>query len=279
MEFNDIHQGQLARFHAFFRAKLERSLTDRQAEKGDFESDRLVDDSAIYNVGDVRVLLQGYHEQIMAHFKEELEDTLRISSNYVTQVFYQAQASGMVLQVGDISALESGAGFGQSPAMGAPPLLPKAHVKLEAVDGAGVTDPALVQEIQDLKEELRQVKDRNIKMQTDMSNVARDRSALAAELDQVKVNLKEHIMQKHASGGGGNEMALNSMLQQKETECEQLKQSLGQKLSQSQQFKQLKQLVQKKTQDVKDLKQYMAAAGLAVPGTGDDGLELEADSD
>merc|ERR1719436_1978144 len=101
----------------------------------------------------------------------------------------------MILQVGDIS--DCAGGSGPSLVAGAPPSMPKPHTKLEAVDGSGVTDPTVLQEIQDLKEELRQVKDRNIKMQTDMSNIARERSSIAAELDQVKANLKEHVMKKH----------------------------------------------------------------------------------
>lgn len=277
MDLSDIHQDQLARFNVFFKAKRDRSFADRDAEKNDYESDRLVDESALYNVPDVRNLLDGYHQQTMARFREELEESARISNAFVQHLLAQAQASGLTLQVGDISA-EWGAGA--SAVMGAPPLVPKAPHKLEAVDAGGVTDPAVLQVMQDQKEELRQLKDRNIKMQTDMSNIAKERSTLAAELEQVKANLKEQIVQRHEGGGGsGNEVALRQMLDNKEAECEAMKRDLNQRLADSQQFKQLKQLVQTKTQQVKEMKQTMASAGLVVPGTSGEGIELEADSD
>lgn len=292
MELNDVHKVQLSRFTTFFKGKRDRVLSDREMEKNDFISDRMADEAAIFNYNDVRLLLDTYHNQVMTCLRDELEKTVSLSAVFAAQLLGQAEQSGLTLQVEDISVIEDQNRLGQIGALSsinAPPLQPKPRNTLAAVDGSGTADPAVLQELQDLREESRMMKDRNMHLQTEMSTVLKDRSVLTAELDQVKANLREHVTRMHQGGGGGGGdvqaaeyqrqlQESRGLLEQKHVELENLKREFNQRLGDSSQFRELKGIVKKKTAENKELKQRMAAAGLGVPDDGQ-GIELEADSD
>eukprot|EP00418_Pyrodinium_bahamense_P082570 CAMPEP_0179064690 /NCGR_PEP_ID=MMETSP0796-20121207/28075_1 /TAXON_ID=73915 /ORGANISM="Pyrodinium bahamense, Strain pbaha01" /LENGTH=258 /DNA_ID=CAMNT_0020761639 /DNA_START=83 /DNA_END=859 /DNA_ORIENTATION=+ len=258
MNLNGIHMAQISRFNSFFKGKRDRALADREGEKDNFISDRLMEESAIFNYADVKLLLEAYHSQVMASFRDELEKTANLSAVFVSQLLGQAEASGMSLQVEDISVIEDQARVGQMgqmaslPAVSAPPLAPK-RAQLSAVEGVGGTDPALLQQLQDLRAENQMMKERNMNLQTEMSTVLKERSVLSSELDQVKTQM--------ALQAGGTSDANAA--------------ELARQLSQ---MRDLKEIIKKKTTENKELKQRMLAAGLAPP---DDGqcIELEADDD
>lgn len=275
MDLNDIHKAQLSRFTTFFRSKRERVIVDVGSKKDDFVSDRLVDEGAIFNFSDVKALLDAYHAQVMGCLAEELEKNTSLSAVFVSQLLGQAQAAGMSLQVEDISVIEDQGRLGQIgalPAMSAPPLAPKAKATLSAVEGSGMADPAMLQQMQDLKAENKMMTERYMQLQTEVSTVLRERSMLTAELEQAKSNL--------ASGGGGDPKAADyaRQLGEKNAELEALRRDMGQRLSESTQFRELKSIVKKKTAENKDLKHLMQSAGVALPDSGQ-GIELEADSD
>mmetsp|Transcript_11790 Transcript_11790/g.35569 ORF Transcript_11790/g.35569 Transcript_11790/m.35569 type:complete len:278 (+) Transcript_11790:73-906(+) len=277
MDLGDVHKAQLSRFAAFFRGKRDRAVADREAEKSDFITDRLADESAIFNYADVRLLLDAYHNQVMASLRDELEKTANLSAVFAAQLLGQAEAAGVTLQVEDISVIEDQNRLGEIgalPAVNAPPLAPK-KAALTAVGGTGTADPAVLQELQDLKEENRVMKDRNMHLQTEISGALRERSALAAELDQVKTSLTGA---QQAGGGDANAAEYQRQLTEKHAELESLKRELNQRLGDSSQFRELKSIVQKKSAENKELKQRLAAAGLAAPDEGAC-VELEADSD
>lgn len=286
MELNDVHKAQLSRFTTFFKGKRDRVMGDREMEKSDFITDRLADEAAIFNYNDVRLLLEAYHNQVMSCVRDELEKTVNLSAVFAAQLLGQAEAGGMTLQVEDISVIEDQNRIGQIGALGAinaPPLAPKPRNTLSAVEGSGVADPAILQQLQDTKEENRTMKDRNMQLQTEMSTVLRERSSLTGELDQVKANLKEHLTRMHQGGGGdASASELNQargLLEQKQAELEQLKTDFNQRLGDSSQFRELKSIVKKKTTENKELKQRLASAGLGGGADEGEGIELEADSD
>mmetsp|Transcript_57184 Transcript_57184/g.162348 ORF Transcript_57184/g.162348 Transcript_57184/m.162348 type:complete len:256 (-) Transcript_57184:110-877(-) len=255
MNLNDIHKAQVSRFAAFFKGKSERVLADREVEKTDFITDRLADESAIFNYSDVRLLMETYHTQVMTCLREELEKTSNLSAVFIAQILAQAEATGTTLQVDDISVIEDQGRVGEIgalAAMNAPPLAPKPRT-LSAVTSAGNADPNLLQELQDVREENRAIKERNLQMQSEISTVLRERSVLSAELDQA-----------NARAGGGNANVATEPNQGPPGD--------------SAQFREMKSIVKKKTAEIKDLKQRLVAAGLALPDAGE-GIELQADSD
>lgn len=281
MNLNDVHKAQISRFTTFFKGKRDRVLADREGEKNDFLTDRLSDESAIFNYADVRSIVEAYHLQVMACLRDELSKTINLSAVFVAQLLAQAETSGASLQVEDISAIEDQSRIGEIqslPAVSAPPLAaPKPRAPLTAVQSSGTADPAVLQELQDLKEENRMMKDRNLQMQTEMSTVLRERSSLSTELEQVKSNLKQHITKGHA-GGTANTAEYERQLADAKAELEATKKEMNQRLADSSQFKELKSIVKKKANENKELKQRLVAAGLALPDAGE-GVELEADSD
>mmetsp|Transcript_56681 Transcript_56681/g.181969 ORF Transcript_56681/g.181969 Transcript_56681/m.181969 type:complete len:290 (-) Transcript_56681:66-935(-) len=289
MNLNDMHKAQVSRYASFFKGKRERVLADRENEKSDFMTDRLSEESAIFNCADVQLLMETYHSQVMACLKEELEKTVNLSAVFLSQLLAQAEASGVCLQVEDISAIEDQNRVGEVAAlsaMSAPPLAPKPRNSLTAISGAGGSDPAVLQELQDLKEEHRTMKDRNMQMQSEMSTVLRERSTLATELEQVKANFRQHITKAHEGGADAGLAEYERQLaqakaqqDQKQAELDALRKDLNQRLGDSAQFRDLKNIVKKKTTENKDLKQRLAAAGLALPDDGGEGIELAADSD
>merc|ERR1712039_1121323 len=137
---------------------------------------------------------------------------------------------------------------------------------------------------EELKQENREIKDRNLKMEAQMSAVAKERAAVAQELEQVKLNFRNHLVQQQGEGAGLEQyqqalMQTQQALAEKQAECETMKRDLGQRLGDSAQFRELKSIVKKKNEEVKMLKQQMMAAGLAPPPGVDEGIDLAADSD
>jgi len=252
MDLSDGHKTQIARFSTFFRGKRDRALAESEEVKDNFLTDNLADESAIFNYADVRQLLETYHAQVMARMREDLEKTANLSAVFAAQLLGQAQAAGLALQVDDISVIEDQsrvAEVGSLPAVSAPLLAApnKPLTPLAAVGGGGAVDTQLLQELQDLREENRMMKDRNVHMQQEMSTVLRERSALSSQLEQAG-------LQAAAAPPA------------------------PQQLGDSAQFRELKAIVKKKTTENKELRERLAAAGLALPDAGE-GIELEADSD
>lgn len=281
MDLNDVHKAQISRFQTFCKGKREGALAGVEGQKNDFITDRLSDDGAIFNCADVRSLLEAYHAQVVACFRDELEKPANLSSVFAAQLLAQAQASGLTLQVEDISIIEDQSRVAQVsslPAVSAPPLAPK-RATLSALESTGTADLSALQEMQDLKEENRIMKDRNMQMQTEMSTVLRERSVLSSELEQARAA---------AQTGGGADATVaeysrmltdtKAALDQKHYELESAKRDFGQQLHQSSQFMELKSILRKKSAENKDLKQRMMAAGVAMPDDGQ-GVELQADED
>mmetsp|Transcript_2090 Transcript_2090/g.4690 ORF Transcript_2090/g.4690 Transcript_2090/m.4690 type:complete len:245 (+) Transcript_2090:68-802(+) len=244
MELSDAHKAQISRFTAFFKAKRERMLTDIEGAKNDFMTDRLVDESAIFNCRDVHLLLETYHAQVVASVKDESEKATNLSGVFVAQLLCQAEGAGMSLQVPDISVIEDQNRVGQIgslAAVTAPPLAPKPRATLTAMEGISGVDPSVLQELQDARGEIQMIRDRNAQLQTEMSAVLKERSALASEVEQLRAN--------PASSGVD-----------------------------STHFRNLKSMLKKKTAENKDLKQRMVEAGLTLPDDGQ-GIDLVPDSD
>jgi len=294
MDLNEIHQVQIARFCQFLKGKSDKAISDRAVEMDDFMADRLPDESAIFNVNDVKTLLLAYHQEAMARVREDLEKAINLSAVFSTQLLAQAQAYGMTLQVEDITIIEDQAHVDQvgslSAVTSAPPLQPQRRAQLQTMGTTASVDPNVIQELQDLKEENRQLKDRNLKMQGETSGILKERSTLIAELEQVKGNFKQHLNRQAEAaplGGAGVNVQeyerqlieLREMHDQKYAECEAMRRDMNQRLGDSRQFRELQAIVQKKSEQVRAMQQQLMAHGIMVDQQDDGCIELVADDD
>jgi len=281
MELNAAHKAQASKFVAFFRGKRERILADKEAGRDEFKSDRLADDEKVYNKSDVEALLDAYASQVIGAFGEELETLATNAADFCTQLLNEAEQKEVTLDGADISlvddpsraakvlALAAGGGLGPAPG---------AKKTLGAIEGT-VSDPTALAAVQEAKEEVRQRDDTIMSLQTQMTGIKEERSRIQGELEVVKANFKK----LRTSGGGGGDsganLALQSALEAKTKELEDVQKDMQKKLAESSQFKDLKSMMQKKSDEVKELRRAMQQAGLPLPGDKDEGIELEADSD
>merc|ERR1712217_461136 len=138
------------------------------------------------------------------------------------------------LQVEDISIIEDQryANYVDSlAAMNAPPLAPKPHTTLSAVGGSTAgTDVALLQQLEELKEMNRQLTERNMQMQSQVTTVMHERTALTHQVEQLQ-----------AHGGGA--------------------------ATSSPQFQDLKSILKKKNEENKMLRAHLIQLGYEPPAT------------
>lgn len=294
MELSDAHKAQISRYFAFFKGKRDRSLQDREGEKQDFLSDRLSDQGAVFNCYDVVSLIEQYHMQMISPLRDELQATANLSAVYLSQLLAQADQQGLVMEadilsVEDQNKLNAIAMLEQS---GMVPL-PRAATRgnLAPVGPGGYSnDPSVLQQLNDSQEESRQMRDRYQSMQTQVSDLLRERSTLSEELEKVKSNFKQMRSRMQETNtetpmNSGNiaeiERSLNDtqvMLDSKQAECERMRGDMDKRLGDSKQFTDLKGLLKKKTDENKAMKRRMQEYGIPVDAA-DAGVTLEADSD
>lgn len=281
MELNAAHKAQASKFVAFFRGKRERILADKEAGRAEFKSDRLADDEKVFNKADVEALLDAYASQVVGAFGEELETMTTNAADFCTQLLHEAEQKGVTLDAADISlvddpsraaqvlALAAGGGLGPAPG---------AKKTLGAIEGS-VSDPTALAAVQDAKEEVRQKNDTIMSLQGQMTGIKEERNRIQGELEQVKENFKKMRTSGSVGGDGSANLALQSVLDAKTKELEEVQKDMQKKLGESSQFRDLKAMMKKKSDEVKELRRAMQQAGLALPGDKDEGVELEAEDD
>lgn len=289
MELNDTHKLQVSRYLAFFKGKRERLVSDRMGEFSDFKSDRLSDDQAIFNSRDVEALLDQALTQALAGVREEVEAIINLSAVYLSQVLLQAETNNLNLDGADVASIESQNRVDQIAMLAMSGQAPQALQKrqqsapLQPLEEA---PPAAMQELMALKETNRQMLDRYQSMQTQVSELLRERSALSGELDKVRANFTQLHGHMTAEAQASQQAAdiqrslheSKASLEVKNTQVVQMQEELQKRLGDSTQFRDLKAIVKKKNDEVKLLKQMMVQAGLQPP-VADGGVELSADSD
>jgi len=258
-ELSDSNKAQVLRFINYFKAKRERLLADRESEKAEFISDRLADDEAIFSRTDVEALLEAYHAQVIGTVREAIEGFVNLSAVYVSQVLHRAEITGVPIDA-DLSAIEDQNSIDSIAAMATSGFVPATVGKrgnLPSLNSAVPPPPsplgppsdlATAAKLQEMEQENAQLRERYNAMMLQVSELAAERSDLAAQLDQA-----------------GAQVALSQ---------NQLTEHLGS----TTQFRDLKAIVKKRTDEVKMLREYIAMAGLEVPGT-EGGVELTADDD
>lgn len=254
-DLSDANKAQIARFVTFFKGKRERLLADREAEKNEFKTDRLADDQAIFNKLDVEDLVDAYHAQVVGCVREALEGFINLSAVYVSQVLLQAEQAGVTVDTTDLSAIENQNRVDQIAALvakGAAPVLAKRTTlpTLQAAPpspsgGGGLPDPTLAMKLQELEAENAQMRERYQMMQSQVSELLKERSVLAAELEKAGAAAVPTVTER---------------------------------LGDSSQFRELKAIVMKKSEEVKALRQVLLANGLPLPGTAG-GVELPPEDD
>jgi len=285
-----VHKAQIARFTAWFAAKRNRQLGDLNSGLEEFKSDLLSEDDQIFTCEHVQRLLHSYQEQVAARYRDELDQTAKLSAVYMAELFRQAEAHGLLnLQAGSMDTIEDQGLVNQVAAlstMGSMPPLPKRE-SLQPVGpalGAG-TDIALLQQLDELKEEKRQLAERNQLVQAELVNISRERSELTAEVARL-----QDVHMQTAGASSADAIAAQQYLRQlqetqaaydaKAAENEQIRREYGQRLADSSQFRQLKEIVKQKNVEVQDYKQRLISAGLMLPEADGGGhVELADDSD
>eukprot|EP00438_Fugacium_kawagutii_P029177 Skav210073 [mRNA] locus=scaffold7699:2517:10929:+ [translate_table: standard] len=106
-ELSDVNKAQVQRYISYFKAKRERLLAERDAEKAEFISDRLADDQAIFNRADVEEMVETFHSQTAASVREAIEGFMNLSAVYVSQVLHRV--ARLALKCGDASGEVGGA--------------------------------------------------------------------------------------------------------------------------------------------------------------------------
>jgi len=247
VDLSDASKAQVAKFVAFFKAKRERLLSDRQAEQDEFKMDRLSDEGAIFNQSDVSDMLDAYHAQICGCLRESLDEFINSSAVYVSQILLQGEQANVPLDPGDLSCIEDQHNVSEIAAMVAqgvaPPLVAKRNVGALPTLAGSAPDPALAQKMQDLEQDNQQLVDRNQMMQAQISELLRERSTMTEQLS--------------AAGAGAAPATSSAALN-------------------SGQFKELMGIVKKKTAEVKELKRLMQEAGVPLPAAGG-GVDLVAE--
>lgn len=268
MDLNDVHKAQISRYFAFFKGKRDRHVKEIADIAEDIKDDRCSDD--VYNRDDVQSIMDSYCIQVSASVKEELEKVANLSAVYVSQLLQQAQISGLQLET-DISIIEDQSridSIQELAKFGAAPPQPK-RASLPQLSAQGYSnDPNLLQECQDLKEENRKMADRFQQMQTQTTELLRERASLSSELEKVKENFKRVRAEMSAQGGTASAQGIQEietsvvetkkMLDDKKAECEEMRQDLKKRLGDSAQFRELKAIIAKKNQMIKDLRARLA---------------------
>jgi len=290
MDLTEIHQGQVARFVSFFKGKRDACLNDRRVFNGDFVSDNLSDDSAIFNRDQVEALFQQYMQQADASFGEELEKVNKLAAVYCTELMRSAQAQGVNLQTGDISLVEDQNRIdhvSSLTAMNKAPAPAPARGGLAPIGGnAALPDPAMLQQVQDAREETRVMNERYQMMQSQVATLLKERSGLSVELENVKAGftaLRTNMANSGADAQSQHDAAqmeanfynTKNQLDNKTNELEAMRQQQDARIGDSTQFRQLKTIIKDKNQMIKDLRASLQQLGYQPPG-GDD---LTCDSD
>lgn len=250
MELSEPHKAQVARFIAYFKSKRERLVTDMEGEKSEFRSDRLSDSEAIFNHTDVCDMLDAYHAQMVGSMRESVGDLVNGSAVYVAQVLVQAEQHGVVLDQADVSAAEDQnlcAQLAQMVATGSLPVLQKKHTGNLPTLGAGAAvaaDPNVAAQLQALQSENEQMQQRYQLMQSQVTTLLQERTALTSELERV-----------------GAQVPVQAPIEN---------------FKDSNQFRELKAILKKKSEEVKTLRDVLVTNGLPLPGT-EGGIELQAE--
>lgn len=288
MDLTEIHQGQVARFVSFFKGKRDGCLNDRRVANEDFLSDHLSDDSAIFNRDQVMAMFQLYMQQTGDQLSEEIEKVNKLAAVYCTELMRAGQAQGVNLQTEDISLVEDQNRIDHVNALTSnrQPMIAAARSQLLPTMGSSVAqDPALVQKVQDAQNEARMMTERYQSMQSEVSGLLQERSALSSELENVKQNFTELRTQMAASGADAQsqhaaaEMEMKfyntkNALDSKTCQLEAMRQEHEQRLGDSSQFKQLKGIIKDKNNLIKTMRSQLQQLGYQPPGE-----ELTADSD
>lgn len=258
-ELSDLNKAQVQRYISYFKAKRERLLAERESEKTEFISDRLADDQAIFSRADVEEMLETFHSQTAGSVREALEGFVNLSAVYVSQVLHRAESFGVPIDI-DMAAIEDQNSIDQIASLAlqgfVPAAMGKRNANLPSLGGVPPPPSPLgpagdlntMAKMQELEQDNAQLRERYSQMQQQVSELTHERSQLSEQLDQA-----------------GAQVALSQS-------------QLSEHVGSSSQFRDLKDILRKRTEEVKLLREYIASAGLDVPGT-EGGVELLADDD
>lgn len=251
-ELSDLNKAQVQRFISYFKAKRERLLGERDLEKSEFISDRLSDDQAIFSRADVEEMVETFHSQTSGSVREAMEGFVNLSAVYVSQVLHRAESCGVPIDI-DLSAIEDQNSIDQIASLASqgfvPAVMGKRNANLPSLGGVP-PPPSPLAPAGDLQTMAR------------MQELEQENSQLRGRYDEMEAQVAQLFEQLHQAGA---QVAMSQS-------------QLSEHVGSSAQFRDLKDILKKRTEEVKLLREYIASAGLPVPGT-EGGIELTADDD
>lgn len=256
MELSEAHKAHIARFITYFRGKRERLLLDQESEKNEFIMDRLADDQAIFNKHDVEALIDGFHAKVAGSVRDTVEEFINLSAVYVSQVLLQAEHAGVALDA-DLGAIENQNRMDQIALLAQQGMAPSLNKRAGTLPQLGAiqpptptsagSDPAILSRLQELELENHQMRERYNMMQSQVSELLRERTYLTGELEKA----------------GASIAGLSQ---------------LPEHLAETTQYRDLQAIVKKKNEEVRQLRQVLLLNGIPLPGA-HGGIELPAEDD
>lgn len=196
ISLSDDHELQVQGYLRFAKMKRDQHVRGVVAEIEDFQSDR-VNERDMYSGKDVASLLNDLKSSVREDVNKEFENAYHTSGLLVRLLLVQAQCYGMELAV-DTTQLENEFLLKQiksseTTAISRPASdFVKKNNQLNKIGTVGtiaVQDPKLVKERDQLKVELASVKEKMQKLQEQTTQMMREKTALASQLNSAKDEL------------------------------------------------------------------------------------------
>lgn len=258
MELDEINKTQIKRLYAFLRTKRDRHLRELDDVASDIKDERMGE--TIYNQEDVVCLLDEYGRMVKEIVRQELDGLGNMIALYSSDMLQQAQGQGIQV-AGDVSIIEDQSRLSMVAELAeyagnaaAPVRKPN---NLAALSGAPTQSNAAA-----LQEENRVLQERFEAMQKQLTDMMRERSSLAEELAELKKTFSTVKAQMGAEMQNNSAVknmetqlqSTRSLLENKSSEIEKIRNDMNRRLADSHQFKELKGIVAKKNAQIKALR-------------------------
>lgn len=240
-----------------------------------------------YTTEDVESMLDGLCAVVKSNIQTELQNTSHCNVVLIRQLFRQAEKLGVELAA-DTATLENefllkqvakwedaskqpAAPLSGSGGMAVPKSLPSLGDQMATMDKESQKITAQLNEQSDENTMLR---DRLQKMQIQCTSILKEKSQLAAELEQSRATVSQLESQTSgtpaatpaaaaapapatAAAADGNDASLQEQLRVRSLELEQARRDMTEKLNNSKQFVQMKKMVTDKNKKMKELRDLL----------------------
>lgn len=225
---SEDHELQVQSFLRFAKMKRGQHVREVLQEVKEVKEFKL--DESVYPKPDVEDILDNLCVTLEDVIEKEFTNEAYCSALLLRLLFIQAEGSGLELSV-DTNALENEMLLGEienseKAALSKPAsAFVKKASKLQKVTGGSGTDPRIIRERDDLKEEVATLKERFNQLQAQNTVILREKTALQEQLDGTKGSLKDTQTKLEETSSDRE-----AVLQKKELEMKKLEEELTGKL-------------------------------------------------